>query len=160
MPAWLVAWNPRLYAWDDFAADLEMLAARGHIDFSWNLGQNRSVVPGDRFWLIRLGEHPKGIFGRGYALETPHRAPSWRNPASMQMYAPIRWIELLDARHQKIVLPQPFLKSHSVLRRMNWSPRGSGVRIPDEVNLVLEAKWRDFIAAQGLKWHDEADESL
>ncbi len=146
MPAWLVAWNPLLNPWDDMSQDRALLAERGHVDFIWNCGQNRSIVPGDRVWLIRLGEHPKGIFGRGAALETPHRAPSWRNPSQMQMFFPIRWTELLDARDQKILLPQPFLKSHPVLRRMHWSPRGSGVRIPDDVNEVLETEWRQFIS--------------
>lgn len=143
--AWLVAWNPQLYAWDDFSKDLALLAGQGYVDFSWNCGQNHSILPGDRVWLIRLGEPPKGIFGRGHALEAPHRAPSWRNPTRMQNYFPIRWTELLDAHERLIVLPQALLKSEPLLRRMHWSPRGSGVRIPDEVNEALEAAWRRFV---------------
>lgn len=145
MPAWLVAWNPLLNPWNDFGQVLVELAEHGHVDFEWNCGQNRNIAPGDRIWLIRLGAPPKGLFGKGHVLEAPHPAPSWRNPERTQMFIPVRWTELLDAHDRLIMLPQPYLKSHPILRRMHWSPRGSGVTVPVEVDAALEREWQNFV---------------
>ncbi len=145
MPAWLVTWNPKLYPWHDFQQDLAELNQKGHIDFSWSCSQTRRIQPGDRIWLMRLGERQRGIFGQGKALNAPVEGPSWRDPTRTQMSLEIRWTHLLDAHTQQLVLPQELLKSHPVLCCQNWSPQSSGIRIPDTINAELEKVWRKFV---------------
>lgn len=148
MPAWLMTWNPDLYPWHDFSQDLALLGRQGFIDFDWSCGQTRRIAPGETIWLLRLGSRPRGIFGKGRALAAPYQGPSWRDPHRTQMHVNIRWTQLLDAHDQRIVLPQQVLKSHPALGRVHWSPQGSGVSIPDEVNAELERVWQAFVSGQ------------
>lgn len=148
MSAWLVTWNPQLYPWPDFAQDLAELNQKGYVDFGWSCGKTRRIQAGERIWLLRLGPRPRGIFGQGTALTAPVEGPSWRDPNRTQMSLEIRWTALLDAHTEQVVLPQEFLKSHPLLGRQNWSPQGSGVSLPDQINVELEKVWRAFVKAE------------
>jgi hypothetical protein len=44
----------------------------------WSCGNSKSIANGDRLFLLRQGEEPRGIVGVGYAESEPYRDTHWR----------------------------------------------------------------------------------
>jgi len=62
MKTYLLAWNPNRWEWgniDEMSNDVK----NGNVVYDrWSLGASKRPKKGDKFFLIRLGEEPKGIF--------------------------------------------------------------------------------------------------
>ena len=63
--AFLLAWNPESWQWTELQADIARVRSGEDVKESWRVA-NTSIKVGDRVFLIRLGQEPKGIMGSGY----------------------------------------------------------------------------------------------
>jgi 5-methylcytosine-specific restriction protein A len=65
MKTYLFVWNPKLWDWDnlnEMSADVK----NGKDVFDrWGTGTSRKIKQRDRFFIIRLGAEPRGIFASG-----------------------------------------------------------------------------------------------
>ena len=77
MKTYLLTWNPKRWHWKDLAeTSAETLAGKG-VFASWSCGNTKSIQPGDRIFLMRVDEGPKGIIASGWVTTAPHLRLHW-----------------------------------------------------------------------------------
>ena len=75
---YLFTWNPDGYHWPtEVLRKLESSLSQGPVPDTWSTGNTTSVQAGDRFYLLRQGQEPKGIFASGEVTSAPRKAPHW-----------------------------------------------------------------------------------
>ena len=110
----------------------------------WTCGVNKSIAPGDRIFLIRLGVEPRGMIASGYAVspvfEGTHWDPDKRAAGRRARRVYIRFDKILDINGR--ILGMDELKQIS--GSMSWSSQSSGISIPDETASLLELAWEKY----------------
>jgi 5-methylcytosine-specific restriction protein A len=153
MATYLLNWNPNRFDWFDLEEDIAELTELGWVESRWSCGVTKNIQPGDRFFLMRLGQTPKGIVGSGWIISAPFEAPHWDDSLAelgrYTRFVDIIFDSLLNADSEQI-LELDFLKNDPVLSQMNWLSQASGVRIPEHVTEELQNKWSDFLTVSTL----------
>ena len=148
MKTWLFTWNPSKWAWDDPVYGYpEMVREVENYGFSfckWTCGGTKSICPGDRIFLIRLGVEPRGIVASGTAITPVYEGTHWdeekRAAGIKAKRVYIRFDKILD--YKKRILSMDLLKAIS--GTMRWSSQASGITIPDDIAEELEQVWKTF----------------
>lgn len=148
MATYLLVWNPNRWHWADLADVVQRVGRGEPVVSRWSSGSNRRIAPGDRVFLIRLGRKPKGIIGSGTVIVAPYEDIHWE-PEKARLGKHTRYIEfqfdaLLDPESEPILWRER-LKSEAPFSSMHWDTRSSGVRIPDDIAVVLEQAWSDLV---------------
>ena len=71
MATYLFAWNPKRWVWGNLERELETVRRTGSLTDRWSCGNSKTIRPGSRFFLIRLGDSQRGIVGSGRVLSPP-----------------------------------------------------------------------------------------
>jgi len=148
VPTYLLTWNPTQYPWEDLQDCLKAVKEKGYYLSGWSCGCTKKIKTGDRFFLIRLGEEPRGIFASGWVESDVYEDDHW-NPESQKpgLYIDICIDVLLDAKHEPI-LPRTQLKT--MFPNMHWDAQSSGTTIRPEVTVKLESEWTRFLETRGI----------
>lgn len=156
MNTYLLAWNPLKYPWGSLEDELEAVRQDGSPWVRWSVGNSGRIQPGDRLFLIRLRQEPRGIVGSGWAKSAPYQAPHW-DPTRAASGAMANYIDLaFDALYEQPRLPMQAL-SLAPLNDYHWSTQMSGVGIPAEIATELEEAWANAIGNRGIGFPDEMD---
>ena len=151
MSTYLLTWNPQKWLWADLAGRISDIKKRGCCVTDWSCGNNRSIARGDRLFLLRQGEEPRGIVGAGWADSEPYEEIHWREEKARAgrttMYVRVRWEKLLNPDRESI-FPREWLNT-GALSRVNWNTQISGITIRPEAAEVLEERWADFLKMRG-----------
>ena len=75
--AFLYLWNPKKWDWCDLQDAIYGVNNGDIYDMYWNCGNTKKIQIGDFFFLMRLGEEPKGIIGCGYVSSLPRLLTHW-----------------------------------------------------------------------------------
>lgn len=117
----------------------------------WSCGNNRSIERGDRLFLLRQGEEPRGIVGAGWAESGPYEEIHWREEKARvgrtTMYLKVRWETLLNPETESI-FPREWL-NESQLSNVNWNTQISGISIRGAAADILEERWEAFLESRG-----------
>jgi 5-methylcytosine-specific restriction protein A len=149
MSTYFLTWNPkRSIAEEEFEAAIADLkrgrVAKGH----WSCGNNRSIVPGDRVFLLRQGSDHPGIVGSGWVTKGSFRARHWDPDKRKQGLK--AWYVLFD--WDALVVPEKGLPRsrliRSVLPEALLYVQASGARIGEEFLTRLERRWADHRKAR------------
>ncbi|HCB00972.1 MAG TPA: hypothetical protein DEP19_01195 [Anaerolineae bacterium] len=147
MKTYLLAWNPKLWRWHDLEETSHKVKQGKKVLDRWGTGTSRKVLKGDRFFIIRLGEKPKGIFASGFVTKDSFQGLHWDKKKSASgetaNYVEIQYDVLLDPESQPILERQ--LLNMPALSNMHWDVRMSGVQIPKDVASELEIIWAEFV---------------
>ncbi|WP_100340154.1 hypothetical protein [Mucilaginibacter auburnensis] len=65
MSAFLFGWNPAKFEWADIDEDVARVQAGETVEDNWSAASHKSIQPGDRAFIVRVGVEPKGIFASG-----------------------------------------------------------------------------------------------
>lgn len=141
MKAYLFGWNPIKFAWVDIDTDIKKLANTGTLIDNWSVASHKSIQPGDRAYLVRLGAEPKGIFGSGFINSAPHLAV--RN--GRQHYRIDIALDVLLNPEKESILSFDILKT-GALGEQNWTPQASGISIRPQLVDELESVWLNFLS--------------
>lgn len=142
---YLVTWNPTKWDWREIEDNIRDLESKGYFERRWSCGNSKNIKKGDRVFLIRLGEEPKGIMGSGYAKSTFYTAQHWGDSASKKAnYIDIEFDILLNPKTDKL-MDYDSLAHIDQNRIQQWTPQQSGISIKDEIVENLEASWFNFI---------------
>lgn len=151
MTTYLLTWNPKKWAWIDLQTYIDEIARDGHSSSDWSCGNNKGIVKGDRVFLLRQGEEPRGICGSGRSDSEVYEGAHWREvkakAGKVTRYVSVRWDVLLDAERESI-FPREWLNSPP-LSSVNWNTLISGINIPDDVAEELEERWAEFLRRRG-----------
>lgn len=138
MSSFLYTWNPSLWNWEDRDHAIESVRSEGQYRFSWSCGITRKIVPGDTFFLIRLGIDPKGIIGFGEILSKPYEFSHWDNEKARDGKKVFKTDILFRALSNTPILPLDDLKA--LTPDIQWTPQNSGIQIPEEVSNLVKAR--------------------
>ncbi len=140
MKAYLFGWNPGKFRWEDLDDDIAAVRAKGAIQDNWSVVSHKTVKPGDRAYIVRLGLEPKGIFASGYISSEPFLALR----QGRTYYRIEITIDVLLNPDKQPILTLGILKTGN-LAAQNWTPQASGISIRPELVDELEGVWQDFL---------------
>lgn len=145
MNTFLFAWNPNRWDWEDLQESIEHLEKVGYVERRWSCGNSKSIRKGDRIFLIRLGNEPRGIMGSGYAKSSYYVAPHWDGTENKTTnYIDIEFDILINPNENKL-FDKESLESIDKNNLQQWFPQQSGISIKEEVLESLESNWFNFI---------------
>ena len=151
MSTYLLTWSPKKWQWKNLSKSIGEIRRKGFCITDWSCGNNKSIIKGDRLFLLRQGEEPRGIVGAGWATSDSYEEIHWRAEKAkvgrMTMYVMVRWEKLLNPDTESI-FPREWLNK-GILSKVNWSTQISGITIRPEVAEVLEEIWADFLDKRG-----------
>lgn len=140
MATYLLTWNSSRWEWKNFARDHENVQRGTAGQQRWSCGNSRSIEPGGRFFLIRLGNQPKGIIATGKIVSPPYEDIHWDR--ERQKRGESCWfirIEFQLLSHYPLLgwedLQQPGLKGFP------WGSRSSGIQIRSPYLEQLQKVW-------------------
>lgn len=141
MRSYLFGWNPLKFAWDDLDKDIEKLQNTGELTDNWSVVSHKTIKPGDRAYVVRVGVEPKGIFASGIVSSEPFLAS---RKGRIYHRINILFDTLLNPDKERI-LTLDILKTGS-LAMQTWTPQASGISIRPELVDELEGVWQDFLS--------------
>jgi 5-methylcytosine-specific restriction enzyme A len=152
MPTFLLTWNPAKWHWRDMQADIQRCQSDGYLDDRWSCGRNKQIQPGDRIFLLRQGQEPRGLIASGIATSSVFEDEHWggddttRSPIAR--YVNIRFDVLLDA-DQEPIFRRDWLEAEALVG-VHWNTQVSGIRIPEQMAQALEQEWARFLASRNI----------
>src|ERR1700749_351192 len=138
--AYLFGWNPIKWKWEDLDKDIETLSKTGKLEDNWSVVSHKTIQPGDRAYIVRLGVEPRGIFASGFVATEPY--PAERNGRSY--YRIGISLEVFLNPYKQPILSMDTLKSGN-LAEQNWTPQASGISIRPQIVDELESVWHGFL---------------
>lgn len=152
MTTYLLTWNPAHWHWADLQECTEDVKKHGFHEDRWSCGSSKRIITGDRVFLLRQGQEPRGIVGSGWAItdvyEDEHWDQSKRARNQPARYIGVRFDVLLDPDNEPVYSRR--LLDHGVLQAMHWDTQMSGIRIPHGIATELETEWARFLASSGI----------
>ena len=140
MKAYLFGWNPLKFEWADLDEDIKTLAKTGKLEDNWSVISHKSIQPGDRAFIVRVGVEPKGIFASGIIASEPYLA--FRK--GRHYYRVTVAMDILLNPDKQPILSLDILKTGN-LAAQTWTPQASGISIRPELVYELEGVWQDFL---------------
>jgi hypothetical protein len=139
MKAYLFGWNPVKFKWADIDDDIKKLKTTGELTDNWSVASHKSIEPGDRAYIVRLGMEPKGIFASGYISSEPYLASR-----KGRIYHRINIsLDVLLNPHKEHILTFDILKTGN-LAEQTWAPQASGISIRPHLVDEVEGVWQNF----------------
>ena len=146
MTTYLLAWSAKRWVWDDIVEMSNQVKTGHDVITRWSCGNSKRLKRGDRFFLIRLGEEPRGIFASGVVEKGSYQDLHW-DLAKAQLGETTNfvriWFDTLLVPGEDTILPRELLDTKT-LYKMHWDTQMSGVQIPDEIAEELENLWGIF----------------
>ena len=140
MKAYLFGWNPSKYKWEDIDNDIKQIATTGNFEDSWSAVSHKTIQPGDKAYIVRVGVEPKGIFASGTIVSEPYVA--FRK--GRHYYRVNIALDVLLNPDKEPILTLDILKTGN-LAAQTWTPQASGISIRPELIDELEGVWQDFL---------------
>ena len=141
----LFAWNPNRWDWVDLQASIDHLENIGYVEIRWSCGNSKSIKKGDRVFLIRLGEEPRGIIGSGYAKTSYYVAAHWDGTKGKTTnYIDIEFDILINPENS-VLFDKDYLDKIDKKNTQQWFPQQSGISLKPEIIDDLESSWFNFI---------------
>lgn len=147
--SYLFAWNPDKWKWEDLENNIEELQNKGTITLRWSCRSHKSIRIGDRAFLVRLGDIPRGIMASGYVVSEPFLSPHWSGEEKDVPRVLIEFDVILNPNKEPI-LTLDLLKTGN-LTKQHWTPQASGISIQTDCVEELEATWFEFLTTQNIR---------
>lgn len=147
MKTYLFTWNPTRFEFTDIEDLIEEIIEFGNAPLRWSSGNNKSIKIGDRIFLMRLGEEPKGIVASGYVTSNHIIDEHWEDPEKTANFNDIEFDVLLNSEVDDIFYLDEI---QEIFPNFKWTPQSSGINIPDEIATKLEEIWFNFLNQDGL----------
>ena len=138
-------WNPAVkWPWEDLDKDIKKLSQSGELKDNWSVVSHKTIQPGDRAYIVRVGVEPKGIFASGFISSLPYHA--YRNGRSY--YRIEIALDVLLNPVKESILNMDILKPATFLEQTS-TPQASGISIRPQIVDELEGVWLGFCRHQG-----------
>jgi hypothetical protein len=115
----------------------------------WSCGNRKDIEAGDRLFLLRQREEPRGIIGSGWATGPTHQDLHWDQSRAKQgqraNFVPLRFDKLIDPEVDDI-LGLSVLKSGRT-GAVNWYTQASGILIDPSAASELEEIWAQHLGS-------------
>ena len=152
MTAFLLIWSPRKWPWPELPDICAEVARRQALSLpmpvadSWGCGFSRGLVPGDRVFIHRVAQEPKGLFASGWVTRAPYEVPDPQRKRGYRLVIDFTYDWLVDAYHE-VVITREELRSHP-FSVQSWDAQSSGNLIKPMVEGPLEKLWAQRTGAR------------
>lgn len=158
MDAYLLTWNPNAFGWGDFSEELEIFCEQGYLEGRWSTGNTKRIKKGNRLFMLRQGEEPRGIIGSGYATSKGFTDKHWDDKSKTANYVKFRLDILVDYENTKGILSRGTLLKQ--LPMVHWDTPASGMSVPPKSLPILERLWSTINPQQKKSTVEQEDEFL
>jgi 5-methylcytosine-specific restriction protein A len=155
--SYLFVWNPnKWHQWTDpnnepyIEKNIEELKNTGKVTLMWSCRSHKSIRPGDRAFLARVGSTPRGIFASGKVVSEPFLSQHWSGEDKDVPRVLIEFDTLLNPEKEPILTVENLDKGN--LSKQTWTPQSSGISIRPEVADELEEEWFEFLRTQNIRY--------
>ncbi|SIO62490.1 hypothetical protein [Paraburkholderia phenazinium] len=142
MTAFLLIWSPKKWPWPELPDVVKRVAAGEAVTDVWGCGVARSILPGDRVFLHRVTQEPRGVFGSGYVTRAPYEVPDPYSKRGYRLCIDFVYDWLVDA-HQEVVVTRDALRVHP-FSVQTWDAQASGTSIKPVAEGALEKRWAEL----------------
>ncbi|WP_230412877.1 hypothetical protein [Paraburkholderia antibiotica] len=142
MTAFLLIWSPKKWPWPELPDIAKRVAVGEAVADVWGCGFARGILPGDRVFLHRVAQEPKGIFGSGYVTRAPYEVPDASTKRGYRLCIDFVYDWLVDA-HQAPVIAREQLRVHP-FSVQTWDAQSSGTIIKPIAEGALEKRWAEL----------------
>lgn len=156
MNTFLFAWNPKKWTWETLEQNIDQIEQTGRTTEKWSVVSHKKIKVGDRAFLMRLGEEPKGIMAAGFVATAPFLSKHWNGEDKLVHRVMIDFEVILKPKLDPL-LSIDILKQGN-LAKVNWTPQSSGIEINSDVTDELEAIWFNFLTTQKIR-HNPFEET-
>lgn len=147
--AWLLLWNPADWTWESFQDD-RLRIARGETRIIRWLTGSSELREGDSFFLMRLGQEPRGLIGRGNIVSAPyedkHHDPERAARGETARYVDIALTDLRDPAVDAFLSLSDLEKGNT--DGQNWTPQASGIAIKPRSARLVAGLWNRLTPVQ------------
>ncbi len=154
--SYLFVWNPSKWSqWTDpnnepyIEKNIEELKNTGKVTLMWSCRSHKSIRPGDRAFMTRVGSSPRGIFASGKVVSEPFLSQHWSGEDKDIPRVLIEFDTLLNPEKEPILTVDHLDKGN--LSKQTWTPQSSGISIRPEVVDELEEEWFEFLRTQHIR---------
>lgn len=141
--SWLLTWNPSKWDWKDFDETVRTTKS-GMACCIGRSCSNTNIEIGDRIFMMKLGEKPRGIFATGYIVSESWEDDNYDDKKTSKLrYVDILLTKVIDYQNDKILL-QDDLKA--LFPKQHWSPQNSGIKIKGDIVHNLIEKWESLFS--------------
>jgi len=155
--SYLFVWNPnKWHQWTDpnnepyIEKNIEELKNTGKVTLMWSCRSHKSIRPGDRAFLARVGSTPRGIFASGKVVSEPFLSQHWSGEDKDVPRVLIEFDTLLNPEKEPILTVDNLDKGN--LSKQTWTPQSSGISIRPEAADELEEEWFEFLRTQNIRY--------
>ncbi|MGB8415741.1 hypothetical protein [Paraburkholderia sp.] len=142
MTAFLLIWSPKKWPWPELPDVAKRVTAGVAVADVWGCGFARGILPGDRVFLHRVAQEPKGIFGSGYVTRAPYEVPDPSTKRGYRLCIDFVYDWVVDA-HEGVVIPRDMLRTHP-FSVQTWDAQSSGTVIKPIAEGALEKRWAEL----------------
>lgn len=141
--SWLFAWNPNNWMWEELPEHIAQIQEGKPVVLRWSCA-NQNISAGDRAWLVRLGQEPKGIMATGNVISEPYEAEHYDESRAGQgdtcLYVDVELTAIRD------VFKDPYITMAELntitIDQQQWSPQSSGIEIKPCSAALLDKLWQ------------------
>lgn len=152
----ILKWNPAIssYTMERFLEDLQ-----DHMfyDFDWSVWEHEQLVPGDRFFLVRVGEGNTGIVMAGSVISRAYKGEDWSGKGRETYYAYLEIADAYDSDRTPIITTEQLQEA---IPDFKWDGGHSGLYLTDQQSEALELLYENFRLAQIKRFAEPDDEDL
>lgn len=136
MPRTLILkWNPEISSYTKERFD-EDLADHIFCDFNWSVWEHQQLHPGDRFFLVRVGEGKTGIAMAGTVYSRAYKDEDWSGKGRETYYTDLDVLDAYDTDHTPHIT---IAQLQEAIPNFQWDGGHSGIYLTDEQSEVLDA---------------------
>lgn len=140
--SWLFAWDPNDWTWEDLAEQIQITKQGESVVLACPC-TNEDAALGDRAWLIRLGQEPKGIMASGNVVsaiyEAEHYDPERAEAGETCTFVDIEFSEIRD------VFKDPIIELGDLTRitldNQDWAPQDPSIEIKKRSAALVDKLW-------------------
>jgi len=141
MTAFLLIWSPGKWPWPELPDVARRVAAGVAVTDAWGCGSSRSLMRGDRVFVHRVAQAPRGVFASGYVTRAPYEVPDPTRKRGFRLCIDFVYDWLVDA-HESVVVTRDELRAHP-FSVQTWDAQSSGTIIKPMAEGALEKLWRE-----------------
>jgi 5-methylcytosine-specific restriction enzyme A len=159
MSTYLLTWKASEWGEDKLEEYRRQFDA-GQREQRWSCGNSTNISKGSRFFLMRQGSGPKGIFGSGEIITAPFAADHYnekkQNEGKKANYVNVRFDRFFDPTSGIKITDSELKELHQQLPRF----QGSGKVIPPEVAQRIEQIWLERVGATPIPYPDDLPDGV
>lgn len=145
---WLFVWNPENWSWPTFSEDRAQ-THRGQIVTERWACANHTIAIGDKAYLRKSGNPPRGIIAVGNVVSEPYEDTHWDEGQSEEgksgWYVDIGFTRIQDPTQYN----DPFVTdtdlSSIAVEQQQWAPQSSGIEIKPLSAIALDKAWNEKV---------------